>query len=267
MLARLSFAFVHQFFFEGLLNFLLSLFSVRLSPNICGSLFCSLQKVSGASGAFFETHPEMFFGRFPQMPFTQSEINLNLSQYSYQLWSMYHCRTNILKENNTPVQLHSAKDQTWYSLDLFQESNFEFHLISSYFRPWTAKSKWMSNVRCLVTCDSWKGFGDKSGAEVNRCPRSPGETEGSPTLRAWSLEAVGSKLGLRGLSWEHSRSGLRQVHAAQAVAGSSCQDGKYIFIDLSHGSLPPWQLSSPPRWVGATILKMPRRTWMTCGTA
>lgn len=118
-----------------------------------------------------------------------------------------------------------------------------------------------------MTCDSWKGFGDKSGAEVNRCPRSPGETEGSPTLRAWSLEAVGSKLGLRGLSWEHSRSGLRQVHAAQAVAGSSCQDGKYIFIDLSHGSLPPWQLSSPPRWVGATILKMPRRTWMTCGTA
>lgn len=146
MLARLSFAFVHQVFFEGLLNFLLSLSSVRncvlnLSPNICGSLFCSLQKVSGASGAFFETHPEMFFGRFPQMSFTQSEINLNLSQYSYQLWSMYHCRTNILKENNTPVQLHSAKDQSWYSLDLFQESNFEFHLISSYFRPWTAKSK------------------------------------------------------------------------------------------------------------------------------
>lgn len=198
MLARLSFAFVHQFFFEGLLNFLLALFSVRncvlnLSPNICGSLFCSLQKVSRTSGAFFETHPEMFFGRFPQLSFTQSEINLNLSQYflegsrnvflegSINRGQCIIAERAYSKKTIHPYTSTLAKDQSWYSLDLFQESNFEFHLISSYFRPWTAKSKWMSNVpRCLVTCDSWKGFGDKSGAEVNRCPRSPVKLKETP---------------------------------------------------------------------------------------
>lgn len=113
----------------------------------------------------------IFLGRFPK----------RFSGGFHQSWSMYHCRTSILKENNTPIHLHSAKDQSWYSLDLFQKSNFEFHMISSYFRPWTAKSKWMSNVpRCLVTCDSWKGFGDKSGAEVNRCPRSPVKLKETP---------------------------------------------------------------------------------------
>ena len=190
---------LHQFFCEGLLNFLLSLFSVRncvlnLSPNICGSLFCSLQKVSGASGAFRNTSRNVLWQVSPNVIYSiwnQSQsLAIFLGRFPerfsggfYQSWSMYHCRTSMLKENNTPVHLHSAKDQSWYSLDLFQKSNFQFHLISSYFRPWTAKSKWMSNVpRCLVTCDSWKGFGDKSGAEVNRCPRSPGETEGSPTL-------------------------------------------------------------------------------------
>ena len=188
MLARLSFAFVHQVFFEGLLNFLLSLSSVRncvlnLSPNICGSLFCSLQKVSGASGAFFETHPEMFFGRFPQMSFTQSEINLNLSQYFLEgsrnvflEGSINRGQCIIAERAYSKKTIHPYTSSLQkinhgnYSLDFFRSpisSSILFHLM--------AKSKWMSNVpRCLVTCDSWKGFGDKSGAEVNRCPRSPG---------------------------------------------------------------------------------------------
>ena len=33
---------------------------------------------------------------------------------------------------------------------------------------------WLKFHRCLVTCDDWKGFGDTSGAEVNRRPRLEG---------------------------------------------------------------------------------------------
>lgn len=288
MLARLSFAFVHQFFFEGLLNFLLALFSVRncvlnLSPNICGSLFCSLQKVSRTSGAFFETHPEMFFGRFPQLSFTQSEINLNLSQYFLEGSRNVFLEGSINRGQCIIAERAYSKKTIHPYTSTLQKINHG--ILWTYFRSPISSSIWFHLI-------SVPGRQNRSGCPTSLgawWPVTPGKASatrvvqkwiGAPDprwnwrkphlsnlYRAWSLEAVGSKVGLRGLSWEHSRNGLRQVHAAQAVAGSSCQDGKHIFIDLSHGSLPPWQLSSCSRWVGATILKMPRRTWMTCGTA
>ena len=160
MVAQPSFAFVSQSFFDGLLNFLTPLdhcfqlclqlclkliskylwFFVLQSFEVLRSVWCILPnktcslegfpnyRLLHVSQRFLEGSPNVFqlVSQFLQSSAAYGEF--------YQLWSMYHCRTGILKENNT-AHTPPLEDQSWYSLDLFPESNFGFHLISVPGRP------------------------------------------------------------------------------------------------------------------------------------
>lgn len=62
----------------------------------------------------------IFLGRFPK----------RFSGGFHQSWSMYHCRTSILKENNTPIHLHSCKRSIMVFFGLISGVQFR---VPSYF--------------------------------------------------------------------------------------------------------------------------------------
>ncbi len=162
------------------------------SPNICGSLFCSLLKFSAASGAFFQTKHVLWKVSPTIVCFMSPNVSWKVLRMFFN-WSLSFCSPLLHMESSISCGQCIIAELA-YSKKTIQpihlHSKINHGILWTYFRSQILGSIWFPSLdgqidvdfwtkinvvyRCLVTCDTWKGFGDKSGAEVNKCARSVG---------------------------------------------------------------------------------------------